>query len=75
MEKYKFESKSKENLLNLALDELDVTESDILYNITEEKKGLFGGKKYYIEIIKINLFLFIIFNIYNYIYKYISTIK
>lgn len=53
MEKYKFESKSKENLLNLALDELNVTENDILYNITEEKKGLFGAKKYYIEIIKI----------------------
>ena len=52
MEKYKFESKSKENLLNLACDELKVTENDILYNITEEKKGLFG-KKYYIEIIKI----------------------
>ena len=52
MEKYKFESKSKENLVNLALEELKVEESDILYNITEEKKGLFG-KKYYIEIIKI----------------------
>lgn len=53
MEKYKYESKSKENLLNLACDDLKVTEDDILYNITEEKKGLFG-KKYYIEIIKIN---------------------
>lgn len=53
MEKYKFESKSKENLLNLACGELKVTEDDILYNINEEKKGLFGGKKYYIEIIKI----------------------
>ena len=52
MEKYKFESKSKENLLSLALDELKVEESDILYNISEEKKGLFG-KKYYIEIIKV----------------------
>lgn len=53
MEKYKFESKTKENLLNLACNELKLEESDILYNITEEKKGLFGGKKYYIEIIKI----------------------
>ena len=53
MEKYKYESKSKENLLSLACDDLKVTEADILYNITEEKKGLFG-KKYYIEIIKIN---------------------
>jgi spoIIIJ-associated protein len=53
MEKYKYESKSKENLLSLACDDLKVTEDDILYNITEEKKGLFG-KKYYIEIIKIN---------------------
>lgn len=52
MEKYKFESKSKENLLNFACEELKVTENDILYNINEEKKGLFG-KKYYIEIIKI----------------------
>lgn len=53
MEKYKYESKSKENLLSLACNDLKVTEDDILYNITEEKKGLFG-KKYYIEIIKIN---------------------
>lgn len=52
MEKYKYESKSKDNLLSLACDDLKVTEEDILYNITEEKKGLFG-KKYYIEIIKI----------------------
>ena len=54
MEKYKFESKTKENLLTLACNELKVTENDILYNITEEKKGLFGGKKYFIEIVKIN---------------------
>lgn len=53
MEKYKYESKTKENLLSLACEDLKVTEDDILYNITEEKKGLFG-KKYYIEIIKIN---------------------
>lgn len=52
MEKYKYESKSKENLLNLACEDLKVTEDEILYNITEEKKGLFG-KKYYIEIIKV----------------------
>ena len=52
MEKYKYESKSKDNLLSLACDDLKVTEEDILYNINEEKKGLFG-KKYYIEIIKI----------------------
>ena len=53
MEKYKFESKTKENLVDLACEELKVTEEDILYNIIEEKKGLFGGKKYYIEIVKI----------------------
>ena len=52
MEKYKYESKSKENLLNLACEDLKVTEDEILYNINEEKKGLFG-KKYYIEIIKV----------------------
>ena len=53
MEKYKFESKSKDNLLELACNELKVTEEDIIYNITEEKKGLFG-KKYFIEIVKLN---------------------
>ena len=46
MEKYRFESKSQENLLKLACEELKVNEDDIIYNVIEEKKGLFSSKKY-----------------------------
>ncbi len=54
MEKYKFEGKVKETILESALNELNVNESDIVYEITEQKGGLLKSKKYVIEIIKIS---------------------
>ena len=54
MEKYKFQAKSKEGLLEKALEELNVKESDVLTNFYEEKGGLFSGKKYTLEVIKIS---------------------
>lgn len=52
MEKYVFQSKSSKDLLEKSLNELNVTEDDILYKQTEEKSGLFG-KKYTLEIVKL----------------------
>ena len=54
MEKYKFQSKTKEGLLEKALEELKVNESDVLTNFYEEKGGLFSGKKYTLEVIKLS---------------------
>lgn len=53
MEKYKFEGKNEETLLNQALSELSCEESDIIYTISEQKGGLLKAKKYIIEIVKI----------------------
>lgn len=52
MEKYIFQSKSSKDLLEKSLNELNVNEEDILYKQTEEKSGLFG-KKYTLEIVKL----------------------
>lgn len=54
MEKFKFQAKSSDNLLDKALKELNVTENDVLTKLYEEKAGLFGGKKYTIEVVKIS---------------------
>lgn len=54
MEKYKFQAKSEEGLLEKALEELNVKEDEILTKIYEEKAGLFGGKKYTLEVVKLS---------------------
>ncbi len=54
MEKYKFQAKSEVDLLSKALNELNVEESDVITSLTEEKSGLFGGKKYILEVVKIS---------------------
>ncbi len=53
MEKYRFESKTEEKLIENACKEFNVTEEEIIYNIITEKGGLLKGKKYIIEFIKI----------------------
>ena len=54
MEKYKFQAKSEEGLLDKALNELNVKEEDIISKLYEEKGGLFSGKKYTLEVVKIS---------------------
>lgn len=54
MEKYKFQAKSEEGLLEKALEELKLKESDVLTKYYEEKGGLFSGKKYTIEVVKLS---------------------
>ena len=49
MEKYTFSGKTEEEALETALNELNLTKDDILYDATEQKGGLFKGKK--VEII------------------------
>lgn len=53
MEKYKFQAKSKDDLLDKALNELNVKEEDVFIKCYEEKGGLFSGKKYTIEVVKL----------------------
>lgn len=53
MEKYKFQAKSSDGLLEKALNELNVKEEDVLTKVYEEKGGLFSGKKYTIEVVKL----------------------
>lgn len=53
MEKYKFEGKKEETLLTQACEELNCQETDIIYNISEQKGGLLKAKKYTIEIVKV----------------------
>lgn len=54
MEKYKFQAKSEKGLLEKALEELKVEESDVITKIYEEKGGLFSGKKYTLEVVKLS---------------------
>ena len=54
MEKYKFQAKSEEGLLEKALKELNVKEDEILTKVYEEKGGLFSGKKYTLEVVKLS---------------------
>ena len=44
MEKYKFQSKSENGLLEKALEELNVKEDEVLTKTYEEKGGLFTSK-------------------------------
>ena len=54
MEKYKFQAKSEDGLLDKALNELGLKEEDVITKFYEEKGGLFSGKKYTLEVIKIS---------------------
>lgn len=54
MEKYKFQAKSEKDLLEKALEELNVKEEDIVTRMYEEKGGLFSGKKYILEVVKLS---------------------
>ena len=54
MEKYKFQAKSEKGLLEKALEELNVKEEDVITKLYEEKGGLFSGKKYTIELVKLS---------------------
>ena len=54
MEKYIYKGKNKETILKEALNELNVTEDEVLIKEKEEKGGLFAAKKVVIEIVKIN---------------------
>ena len=54
MEKYKFQAKSEDGLLEKALEELKVTKEDVITNLYEEKGGLFSGKKYILEVVKLS---------------------
>ena len=52
MEKYVFSGKTEEEALESALSELSLTKDDILYDATEQKGGLFKGKKVEISVTK-----------------------
>ena len=54
MEKYKFQAKSEDGLLEKALNELNVKEDEVITKLYEEKGGLFSGKKYTIEVVKLS---------------------
>ena len=54
MEKYKFQAKNEKGLLEKALEELNVKEEDVITKLYEEKGGLFSGKKYTIELVKLS---------------------
>ena len=52
MKKYVFTGKSEEEALNEAIENLKVSEDDIICKFTEQKKGIFKAKKYEAEIVK-----------------------
>ena len=54
MEKYKFQAKSEDGLLEKALVELNLKENEVVTKIYEENGGLFSGKKYSIEVVKLS---------------------
>ncbi len=54
MEKYKFQAKSEEGLWDKALQELNLKSEDVVTKTYEEKGGLFSGKKYTIEVVKLS---------------------
>ena len=52
MEKYTFSGKTEEEALESALNELNLTKDDILYDAQEQKGGLFKGKKVEVNVTK-----------------------
>lgn len=53
MEKYVYKGKEEHAVLNEALKDLGVTIDEVLTKTSEEKGGLFSGKKVVIEIVKL----------------------
>ena len=53
MNKYFYEGKTKENAIELALEELKITEEDLIINDVEEKSGLLK-KLVKIEVLNMN---------------------
>jgi len=51
MEKYIYEAKTEEEVILTALNELNVKEDELLYNMKEETTGLLKKKKYVMEVI------------------------
>lgn len=54
MEKYIYKGKNEELVLKEALNELNVSNEEVLIRKKEEKGGLFAGKKVVLEIVKIS---------------------
>ncbi len=54
MEKYKYEGKNKESLIDNVCKDLNLTDKDLYIKEYEEKGGLFQGKKYYLEAVKVS---------------------
>ena len=52
MKKYVFAGKSEDEALSEALENLKVSEDDIICKFTEQKSGLFKAKKYEVEVVK-----------------------
>jgi len=52
MKKYVFTGKTEEEALQIAFDELNVTNEDVFYKSREQKSGLFKAKKVEVEVIK-----------------------
>ncbi|MBR1385775.1 MAG: KH domain-containing protein [Bacilli bacterium] len=52
MEKYVFSGKTEEEALENAMSELSVEKNDILYDVKEQKGGLFKGKKIELTVTK-----------------------
>ncbi len=53
MEKYRYESKIEESILENACEDLGLTPEEVVYKTHEEKGGLLKGKKYVIELMKL----------------------
>jgi predicted RNA-binding protein Jag len=51
MEKYIYEAKTEEEVILNALNELNVKEDELLYNIKEETSGILKKKKYIMEVV------------------------
>jgi len=52
MNKYEFIGKTREEAINLALDELNLEEKDLIITEKEQKGGLFKSKKILLEVFK-----------------------
>lgn len=52
MEKYEYSAKTKEDAIELALQDLETEESNLIIIEKEKKQGLFASKKIEIEVIK-----------------------
>lgn len=54
MEKYVYKGKNEEELLAHAMEELGINEDELFFRTSEEKGGLFQGKKVVLEIVKVS---------------------